>query len=178
MPSKNLFSVSLKRKPDNQQERLKTIGWIVGYVDGEGCFSVSLIHNKKTRYGWQVFPEFVVTQGEKSIDSLKLIRDFFNCGKVFINRRHDNHKENLYRYCVRSIKDLREKIIPFFKENELKTLKKKNFQVFSKIIKLMEKQEHFEKKGLKKIARMVEKMNRKKPSRFLESSETIRQTPT
>ena len=24
---------------DNQQERLFTIGWLVGFVDGEGCFS-------------------------------------------------------------------------------------------------------------------------------------------
>lgn len=175
MQSKNLTSVSSKKKtPDNQQERLKTIGWIVGYVDGEGCFSVSMIRNKETRYGWQVFPEFVVTQGEKSLNSLKFIQDFFGCGKTFVNRRHDNHRENLYRYCIRSIKDLNEKIIPFFKENELRTEKKKDFDLFIKIIELMLKQEHFNLKGLKKIAKLIQKMNRKKPSRFLESSETIR----
>jgi len=27
------------RSAENQQERLTTIGWIVGSVDGEGCFS-------------------------------------------------------------------------------------------------------------------------------------------
>jgi hypothetical protein len=27
---------------DNQQERLRTVGWIVGFVDGEGCFSVTI----------------------------------------------------------------------------------------------------------------------------------------
>ena len=56
---------------DNQQERLKTIGWIVGFVDGEGCFSVSVFKNKTTKNGWQIFPEFVVTQGEKSISTLQ-----------------------------------------------------------------------------------------------------------
>lgn len=178
MSSENLTSVSFKKKmPDNQQERLKTIGWIVGYVDGEGCFSVSMIRNKKTRYGWQVFPEFVVTQGERSLDSLNLIQNFFGCGRVSVNRRHDNHRENLYRYCIRSIKDLNEKVIPFFKENKLKTEKKKDFEIFARIIRLMLKQEHFEFKGLEKIASLIEKMNRKKPSRFLESSETIRRIP-
>jgi hypothetical protein len=177
MPSKNLTSVSSKKKtPDNQQERLKTIGWIVGYVDGEGCFSVSLFRNKSTRYGWQVFPEFVITQGEKSLNSLKIIQNFFGCGRIFVNRRCDNHKENLYRYCVRSIKDLNEKIIPFFKENKLRTEKKKDFEMFVKIIGLMFKQEHFSLKGLKKIANLIQKMNRKVPSKFLESSETIRRT--
>src|SRR5882762_1406842 len=54
---------------DNQQERLKAIGWIVGFVDGEGCFSVT-IQIATTSTGWQVFPEFVVTQGEKSLSTL------------------------------------------------------------------------------------------------------------
>ena len=52
---------------DNQQERLKTVGWIVGFVDGEGCFSVSIQRCRVVKLGWQVFPEFVVTQGAKSI---------------------------------------------------------------------------------------------------------------
>ena len=27
---------------ENQQERLITIGWVLGFVDGEGCFSIGL----------------------------------------------------------------------------------------------------------------------------------------
>ncbi len=175
MQSENLTSVSSRKKmPDNQQERLKNIGWIVGYTDGEGCFSVSMFRNKKTRYGWQVFPEFVVTQGKKSLNSLEFIQKFFGCGKIFINRRRDNHREDIYRYCVRSIKDIDEKIIPFFSENSLRTEKKKDFELFVKIIKLMLKQEHYNLKGLKKVANLIQRMNRKKPSKFLESSETTR----
>ena len=51
---------------DNQQERLKTVGWIVGFVDGEGCFSVTIQKAPSMATGWQVFPEFVVTQGRKA----------------------------------------------------------------------------------------------------------------
>ena len=159
---------------DNQQERLKMIGWIVGYVDGEGCYSVSLFRNKTTKFGWQVFPEFVVTQGEKSKKSLEILIRFFKCGKIFLNKRYDNHNENLYRYCVRSKKDLTGTIIPFFKQNQLKTAKKEDFKIFAKIVEMMNKNEHSELKGMKKIAKMIEKMNRKKSSIFLESSETKR----
>ena len=168
MPSKKAASA------DNQQERLKMIGWIVGYVDGEGCFSVSLFRNKTTKFGWQVFPEFVVTQGEKSKKSLEILIKFFKCGKVFVNKRYDNHNENLYRYCVRSKKDLIETIIPFFEKNQLKTAKKEDFKIFAKIIETMNKNEHSKLKGMKKIAKMIEKMNHKKSSKFLESSETKR----
>ena len=168
MPSKKAASA------DNQQERLKMVGWIVGYVDGEGCFSVSLFRNKTTKFGWQVFPEFVVTQGEKSKNSLEILIKFFKCGKVFVNKRFDNHNENIYRYCVRSKKDLTEIIIPFFRQNQLKTAKKGDFKIFVKIIDMLNMNVHSEMKGMKEIAKMIEKMNHKKPSKFLESSETKR----
>lgn len=166
MPSKNAINA------DNQQERLKNIGWIIGYVDGEGCFSVSLFRNKTTKFGWQVFPEFVVTQGEKSRKSLGILQNFFRCGKIYVNKRHDNHNENIYRYCVRSKKELTEIIIPFFENNRLRTAKKEDFKIFAKIIGWMNKNVHAELKGIEKIAKMIEKMNHKKSSKFLESSET------
>ncbi len=160
---------------DNQQERLEIIGWIVGFTDGEGCFSVSIIKNKTSKLGWQVFPEFVITQGEKSHDALTLFKDYFKCGKIFKNNRHDNHNENLLRFCVRSVNDLNEKIIPFFRNNPLKTAKRNDFEIFAEIIDMMTKKEHLSIKGVKKIAKKIELMNRKKQSRFLESSETTRQ---
>jgi hypothetical protein len=92
---------------DDQQERLKTEGWIAGFIDGEGCFCVSVHKSPSMKIGWQVVPELVVTQGERSLHSLEALQEFFECGRIFVNRRYDNHKENLYRYCVRSLKDLR-----------------------------------------------------------------------
>ena len=85
---------------DNQQERLE-IGWVVGFIDGEGCFSISLHKNPTTRLGWQIMPEFVVTQGEKSLNVLVRLRDFFDCGNIFVNRRYDNHpqRESLSFLC-------------------------------------------------------------------------------
>ncbi len=109
--SKNVSSA------DNQQERLKIESWILGFTDGEGCFSVSFIRNKTSKSGWQIFPEFVITQGKKNFHALEIFRKYFKCGKIFENKRYDNHNENIYRYCVRSISDLDEKIIPFFKRN-------------------------------------------------------------
>jgi LAGLIDADG endonuclease len=162
---------------DNQQERLKTVGWIVGFVDGEGCFSVSVQRCRVVKLGWQVFPEFVVTQGAKSISALQSLQDFFRCGKIHINNRHDNHNEALYRYCVRPVKDLREKIIPFFSENHLRTAKRQSFDVFVKVLELMKERKHLTIEGLREIAMLASQINLQKKPRFLESSETIRQAP-
>ena len=172
-----LFGHSMAiNRPDNQQERLDIVGWIVGFVDGEGCFSVSMIRNSTTSFGWQLFPEFVVTQGEKSREALKLIHDHFQCGSIYLNRRSDNHRESLLRYCVRSTRDLRLKIIPFFIQHPLRTAKQEDFEKFVAVLQLMENRRHQTIEGLQEAARIIQSMNRKVPSRFLESSETTRQT--
>jgi hypothetical protein len=36
----------------NQQERLKTTGWVVGFVDGEGAFLISILKNHTSKTGW------------------------------------------------------------------------------------------------------------------------------
>ena len=163
-------------RADNQQERLRLEGWISGFVDGEGCFTVSIIRNRSvtTKIGWQVFPEFVVSQGEKSRTALKKIERFFQCGYINLNTRRDNHHEQMLKYCVRSIHDLDQKIIPFFEKNKLKTYKQKDFQVFCKIIKMMVARKHLSDKGRNKIISLIQTMNRRKYD-ILKSSETIRQ---
>lgn len=161
----------------NQQERPKIEGWIVGFTDGEGCFSVSIFKNSTSRFGWQVFPEFVITQGVKSLPALELFEKFFGCGKIFVNKRYDNHHEYLYRYCIRSIQDLNNKIVPFFRNNPLMTAKQKDFELFAEIIEMLTNKKHFEESGMKAVARKIQKMNRKVPSQFLESSETKRHIP-
>lgn len=123
---------------DNQQGRLDP-WWISGFVDGEGCFAVSVFRNMTTTSGYQVFPEFVVTQGTKSLSVLEELQNFFQCGNVYRNIRHDNHRECLHRYCVRSLEDLRLRIIPFFKEYPLRTAKRDDFQTFCTVITMVEK---------------------------------------
>lgn len=161
----------------NQQERLEKEAWIVGFTDGEGCFSVSLFRNSTTKSGWQVFPEFVISQGKKSLPALEIFKDYFKCGKIFVNKRYDNHHEYMYRYCVRSLKDLVTIIIPFFEKHHLYTAKRNDFRLFSEIVLMIHQKKHLTSRGLRTIAQKIERMNRKKASSFLKSSEAIRHTP-
>ena len=149
--------------------------WVVGFVDGEGCFSVSVVRNKGMRLGWQVQHEFVVTQAAPSRDVLEWLRDYFGCGHVYVNERHDNHRWPLARYAVRRRDDLSRTIIPFFEEHPLVTAKRHDFGRFARIIALMEARRHLELEGIAEIAAITEEMNRQQRSSFLESSEAIRQ---
>ena len=118
--------------------------------------------NATTKFGQQIFPEFVITQGAKSLSALEEIKNFFECGGIFVNKRYDNHNENLYRYCVRSLQDLEKRIIPFFQEHQLHTCKQNDFLIFEKVIDMMVKKEHLTEKGRDKIIDLIGKMNRKK----------------
>lgn len=149
--------------PDNQQERPGFAGWIAGFTDGEGCFSVSIFRNRSSALGWQVFPEFVLTQGTSSRSALEEVKDFLGCGRIYVNRRHDNHREDLLRYCVRSQRDLRERIIPFFKVWPLRTRKQRDFELFCRVLEMMSSKEHLTENGLNRVRRVTSEMNQRRP---------------
>jgi len=159
----------------NQQERPGIEQWVVGFVDGEGCFSCPIQRNRSMGLGWQVQPRFVVVQGEKSLLALKLLAAVLGCGQIYRNRRHDNHKEDMLSYQVLRRDDLRQRIVPFFEANPLVTAKSENFLKFREILDMMERRLHLSMDGLCRIALVQQTMNQRKPSRFLESSEAIRQ---
>ena len=126
---RTMFHSENASSADNQQERLDP-WWIVGFVDGEGCFSVSTFKNKTCKSGYQTLFEFVVTQGESSRSAMEALKVYFGCGHIYINRRHDNHRENLLRFCVRKQTDLKEIIIPFFRKYPLQSAKRIQFEKF------------------------------------------------
>jgi hypothetical protein len=152
---------------DNQQERLITNDWLVGFVDGEGCFSCPVFRNRSMRLGWQVQPAFVVVQGISSRDVLEGIVSFFGCGLLSVNHRYDNHREDLLRYYVTRFGDLRDVIVPFFQANPLRTAKRENFAKFAEIVALMDLRRHLEVSGLIEIAEISQTMNFRKPSEVL-----------
>ncbi len=159
----------------NQQERPGFEQWVVGFVDGEGCFSISVVKNVGCRLGWQVQHEFSVTQAAPSKSVLEELNGFFGCGSIIENNRRDNHRHRLMRYAVKRRSDLIDVIIPFFEDHPLKTAKQRDFESFSAVISLMKSDRHLTREGLRDIALITENMNRKKRSRYLESSEAIRQ---
>ncbi len=83
---------------DNQQERPGFTQWVVGFTDGEGCFSISVVRNVGCRLGWQVQHEFSITQAAPSRSALEACLHAFGCGAIIENRRTDNHRSPLLRF--------------------------------------------------------------------------------
>ena len=159
----------------NQQERPGIEQWIVGFVDGEGCFSISVVRNRGCRLGWQVQHEFAVTQAASSRPALELLEEEFGCGRVIESLRPLDHRQVLLRFSVKRREDLLGRVVPFFEEHPLRTAKRLDFERFASVLRYMQSGAHLSERGLRWIARETEHMNRRGRSRYLESSEAIRQ---
>jgi hypothetical protein len=170
---------------DNQQETNRPRAqldplWIVGFVDGEGCFSVSVHRNprfaRRTR-GWQLHPVFHVYQHERYREVLEDLVLFFGCGRV----RSKGPTSSVMTYAVDALGELERVIVPFFEHHPL-VVKEADFQRFAEIVRSMRRRLHFEASGFERVVQLAYAMNAhgKQRKRTIEevllgSSETVRQ---
>ena len=128
--------------------------WIVGFVDGEGCFHVGINPHKEMTAGFQVLPEFTVVQHMRDVQLLHALKAYFDCGVV-----RTNHGDRM-AYRVRSVEHLTNNIIPFFEKHPLKSKKNVEFKKFRKILQAMNKGDHLNAEGIDQIRAIRDKMNR------------------
>ncbi len=131
--------------------------WIVGFVDGEGCFHVGINSHPEMKVGFQVLPEFTVVQHERDVQVLHAFKAHFGCGVV-----RKNHGDRM-AYRVRGKDHLLERVIPFFEKHPLKTRKRVDFAKFRRILLKMERGEHLTEEGVEEIRRIASQMNRGQP---------------
>ena len=129
--------------------------------------------------------QFHISQNDHSVRVLENIQNYLHCGHIKENH-HGRKNDQTFVYVVRNRIDLSEKIIPFFQEfSLLSEAKRRNFEIFCEVAKLMDQGEHKNLQGLKKILELRELINegkgrtRKYGIKDIfpdwESSETIRQ---
>jgi hypothetical protein len=127
--------------------------WVVGFVDAEGCFHISLQRHPEMTAGYQVLPEFVVVQHQRDMSVLHALKRFFGCGVV--RRNHGNR----FAFRVRSLSDL-ERVCEFFFDHPLKTKKNVDCRKFRRVLLLMKARRHLAAEGLLEIIDIVLTMNR------------------
>ncbi len=128
--------------------------WVVGFVDGEGCFFVGINPHTEMTSKYQVLPEFTVVQHRRDIRLLFALKTFFGCGVVRTN--HDTRMA----FRVRRFEHLWQVIVPFFEKHPLKSLKQLDFLKFRDVLRMMDNGEHLAPDGIERIRAIVLKMNR------------------
>jgi LAGLIDADG endonuclease len=139
----------------NQQERLDS--YIAGFVDGEGSFHVAIQRNPSTRVGWQLVPEFRVSQDVSRSRILDLIRERLECGSIREN--HKGTKDTTRVLVVRRRVDLLKKVIPFFERNPILSCKNDELITFRSIVCAMDRGEHLVEAGFDRLVARAFLMN-------------------
>lgn len=131
-----------------------TADYVIGIVDGEGCFSVRLNEHKNRRAKVELKFSLKLRHQDKNL--LYELKQFFNCGNIYIQRDKRKNHSLCYRFEVQNKKDIIEKIIPFFKRNKPRTnSRSRDFEFFSQISKLSQK----DKIDFEKIKSLKSKMH-------------------
>ena len=128
--------------------------YISGYVDGEGCFTVSIAPRASLRVGWEVRPSFSVRQNGDRAEVLHAIESYFGCGAI----RPDRSDRTL-KWETRRIEDLLDRVIPHFEEYPLLSGKRYDFERFASVCRKMALGAHRRGDGLIEIVELVRGMN-------------------
>ncbi len=127
--------------------------WVVGFVDGEGCFYVGINPHPEMSCQFQVLPEFTVVQHRRDVQLLHSLKRYFGCGVV-----RQNHGDRM-AYRVRGLNHLIERIVPFFEKHPLKSKKRVDFARFRKILHLIRHGKHLNLQGIEEIRAIASTMN-------------------
>jgi len=132
--------------------------YIVGFVDGEGCFCVSVSKHKTLKRRVEVRPEFEIELIADDLPILERIQNTLGCGNIYrLDYKRYGWSPHV-KYKVSSIKELKRKIVPFFKKYPPQAKKAQNFEIFSQIVDMVSKKQHLDYGGFQKILKLRDKM--------------------
>jgi hypothetical protein len=139
----------------NQQERLDA--YFAGFVDGEGSFHVAVQWNPSTRVGWQLVPEFHVSQNAERRQVLDLLQHRLGCGRIVEN--HRGSTDSTLVLVVRKRADLLQRVIPFFEAAPLLSSKQVDFLKFAAVVRAMDNGKHRTEQGFWALREIALSMN-------------------
>jgi hypothetical protein len=130
---------------------------VTGFVDAEGCFSVSIRPhpNVERATRWLMAPVFQAYQHRDGIEVLEALKEFFQCGTLVAK----GPNSNVITFSVYGLETLRSRILPHFQQYPLRTYKASEFDRFSAVVRGMKNGEHRTPDGFARLARIAFSMN-------------------
>src|SRR3989344_8758073 len=129
--------------------------YLVGLVDGEGCFSICFNKHKASNRLVEVRLIFEIELREDDKEILERVKETLECGNIYyLNYERYKKWRPHYKYKVSNLRDITEKIIPFFKKYPLQAKKKHSFELFSEVAGMMLKKRHLTTMGVEEIRKL------------------------
>ena len=125
--------------------------YVVGFIDGEGSFSIGVGKHKTLKRGLEIRPQFSIELRADDREVLERILVTIGCGRIY-DCSYDRYGWYPHvKYKVGSIKDFLNYVFPFLDQYPLQAKKAKGYRIFREIILMFQKKEHLTDAGFKKI---------------------------
>lgn len=153
--------------------RLPSTDWIIGFIEGEGNFHVSLSNFKgKKNYPFDYYPllQFRIFLREDDFKTLKKIKRVIGLGKIYKKNYNYSRKKGIrardqYVYYITRLEDLF-KLENFLKKGIFHSKKKDDMSRFFDIARIKAYKKHLTKKGYEKVIKLANSMNGKSRANF------------
>lgn len=140
--------------------------YIMGFIDGEGSFCVSIYYDKTMRNKVFIRPEFSIELRADDKEILERIQRTLGCGRVYDCRYKRYGWYPHVKYKVSRLDEVSQILIPFIERHKLKAKKRKRFELFKKIVEKRMRGEHLAKRGVREIIKLrkeIRKLGKKHP---------------
>lgn len=130
--------------------------YIVGFVDGEGCFSITMNKNDDRVPEVRLIFEIELREDDEPI--LHEIQKVLDCGNIYRleYERYAKWRPHV-KLKVSNFADISQKIIPFFKRYPLQAKKNLQFKQFCQVAELIKRKEHLTIEGVEQIRALKHK---------------------
>jgi len=126
--------------------------YLAGFTDGEGSFNVSFRHRKDYGTPWKISLCFNISQKDPVI--LSLFKKHLQCGTM------RQRRDGIWYFEVNNHRAIVENVVPFFKRFRfLSAKKKRDFQKFRQMARIISDKRHLKKTGIEEILRIRRDMN-------------------
>ena len=128
--------------------------WIAGFVEGDGCFNISIVPYVKAKIGKKVGLRFSISQHARDIKLLNSFIDYLGCGSIV-----QHNKRSTIEFVVTKFSDIDIKIIPFFIKHSILGVKALDFNDWCEAAEIFRSKEHLTLEGINKLYAIKNGMN-------------------
>lgn len=148
----NSSPCSAEERPSALVQKIKDPNWLAGFTSAEGCFYLDLYKSESSKLKEKVRLKLIITQHDRDEQLIRYLIDYLECGNFYKGGK-------AARFIVTNIKDIENKILPFFTKYPIKGNKSQDFQDFCQAVEILKNKEHLTVEGLNKIRVIKEGMN-------------------
>ena len=154
---RNYLLKALFGKERIYQDKLNPF-YVVGFIDGEGSFSVSIGKHKTLARRLEVRPEFEIELRADDKKILERIAVTIGCGKIYDCSYERYGWYPHVKYKITSTIDLEKYLFPFLDRYQLQAKKAKSYKFFREIVLMMRSKKHLTDTGFDKIVKLRDKI--------------------